>query len=426
MSYSIQSQRTKTFNELFHDYQGPAFAVRLWDGSGWLSSSCEKPVCTLVVENSKALHSLIAVPNEVTLGEAFIHGDLDIEGDIFSVFSIAEHIFHRPRRLRQRLVERAAEMNFSLGQWLKLGAKHSPQRDRASIAYHYDQPVAFFEPWLGSSLAYSCAYFRSPEDSLEVAQQQKLDLICRKLRLEPREHFLDIGCGWGSLILYAAEKYCVQAQGITLSREQAQVARRRIEETSLSPSCAVDLRDYREADRVQQPFDKIASIGMFEHVGLKNLRQYFSTVRRLLRPGGVFLNHGITRSSTSASPRASFIDRYVFPDGRLVTLPQVLEAAESQGLEVRDVENLRDHYALTLRRWAEGLQRNSSTLLGHVSKTTYRIWLLYMAGSAAAFCRGDIAVHQVLFSRTDRGRSSLPLTREDWYSPASSCRKAAA
>jgi len=154
---------------------------------------------------------------------------------------------------------------------------------------------------------------------------------------------------------------------------------------------------------------------MFEHVGLKNLPQYFSTVRRLLRPGGVFLNHGITRSYVSAIPTASFIDRYVFPDGHLVTLSEVLEAAESQGLEVRDVENLREHYALTLRRWVDGLRRNSGEVLQHVSEVTYRIWLLYMAGSAAAFRRGDIAVYQVLLSRPNRGCSQLPLTREDWY-----------
>jgi len=380
------------------------------------------PVCTVVVESPQAFQSLVAEPNEITLGEAFIQGGLDIEGDIFSVFSIAEHIFNRPRPLRMQILEKASVASFSLGRWFRQGSRHSLQRDSASISYHYDQPVDFFRPWLGQSLAYSCAYFRNAEDTLDDAQEQKLDLICRKLRLQPLERFLDIGCGWGSLVLHAANKYHVHAQGITLSREQAQEAKRRIEESSLGQRCAVELRDYRESDGTQQPFDKIASVGMFEHVGLKNLRQYFSIVRRLLRPGGVFLNHGITRSYTSATRKASFIDRYVFPDGHLVTLSQVLEAAESQGLEVRDVENLREHYELTLRRWVEGLRQNSGTLLKFVSKGTYRIWLLYMAGSAAAFRRGDIAVHQVLFSRLDRGSSQLPLTRQDWYSGASSGR----
>lgn len=416
MPESMQSRRATTFSTLFHDYEGPVFAIRLWDGWLWSSSSIEKPVCTIVVESPRAFQSLVAEPNEITLGEAFIHGDLDVEGDIFSVFSIAEHIFNYPRPLRRQILEKAYATFYGLGQWFKHGSRHSLQRDRASISYHYDQPVDFFEPWLGQSLVYSCAYFQNAEDTLDDAQERKLDLICRKLRLQPKERFLDIGCGWGSLVLHAANKYHAYAQGITLSKEQEQVAKQRIEQTSLAQRCGIELRDYREPDGVQHTFDKIASVGMFEHVGLKNLAQYFSTVRKFLRPGGVFLNHGITRSYTSENRKVSFVDRYVFPDGQLVTLSQVLEAAESRGLEVRDVENLREHYELTLRRWVEGLRRNSGKLLQRVSGVTYRTWLLYMAGSAAAFRRGDIAVHQVLFSRPDRGRSQLPLTREDWYS----------
>ncbi len=420
MARSIESQRATIFNGLFQDYEGPAFAIRFWDGWRWSSPGGGNPACTLAVNSPRAFGALAAGANEITLGEAFIHDGLDVEGDLFSVFSIAEHIFERPRPLRKKILERAAGMGFGLRQWLEHGARHSLKRDRASIAYHYDHPVEFYAPWLGSSLAYSCAYFRDKKDPLDLAQQQKLDLICRKLRLQPRERFLDIGCGWGSLVMHAAARYHVCAEGITLSREQEQVARRRIEETGLGCSCAVQLRDYREVERNREPFDKIASVGMFEHVGLKNLRSYFGIARRLLRPGGVFLNHGITRSPTSPIRRSSFVDRYVFPDGRLVTLPQVLEAAEAAGLEVRDVENLREHYELTLRRWVEGLRRNSGALLGQVSEVTYRIWLLYMAGAAAAFHRGDISVQQVLLSRPDRGASRLPLTREDWYSASSS------
>ncbi len=415
MLASARLQRARVFSALFEGYEGPAFGIRLWDGWLWFSSDGERPVCTIVVENPHALRSLVDEPNEITLGEAFINGDLDIEGDIFSVFSIAEHIFNRPRSRRFQLLEKASGALFGLGRWIKHGSQHSELRDRASISYHYDQPTAFYEPWLGRSLAYSCAYFRDAADALDVAQEQKFELICRKLRLQPLERFLDIGCGWGSLMLHAASKHHVHAHGITLSREQAGVAKHRIQRARLDRRCAVELRDYRTLEGIEPSFDKIASVGMFEHVGLKNLPQYFSTVRRLLRPGGVFLNHGITRSYVSAIPTASFIDRYVFPDGHLVTLSEVLEAAESQGLEVRDVENLREHYALTLRRWVDGLRRNSGEVLQHVSEVTYRIWLLYMAGSAAAFRRGDIAVYQVLLSRPNRGCSQLPLTREDWY-----------
>jgi cyclopropane-fatty-acyl-phospholipid synthase len=414
MANSIQSQRAMMFNALFHGYEGPPFAIRRWDGWRWSSLNGETPACTIVVKNPLAFRSFVAEPNEITLGEAFIHGNLDVEGDIFSVFSIAEHIFNRPRSLRQQILENASAALLDLGQRIKHGSKDSPRRGQASISYHYDQPVAFFEPWLGKTLAYSCAYFRDANDALDVAQEQKLELICRKLRLQPNESLLDIGCGWGSLLLHAVSRHQVQARGITLSHEQAEVAKRRIDRAGFSKQCTVELRDYRTLTAVEPSFDKIASVGMFEHVGLRNLPQYFRIVRDRLKPGGVFLNHGIARSRLSPARKASFIDKHVFPDGHLVTLSEALEAAELQGLEVRDVENLREHYELTLRHWVEGLRRNSTTLLQHVSELTYRIWLLYMAGSAAAFRRGEIAVYQVLISRPDRGQSRLSLTRDEW------------
>jgi cyclopropane-fatty-acyl-phospholipid synthase len=416
MSESVKARKNAVFNSIFQDYEGPAFAIRLWDGWHWSSSVNQAPACTIVLNDPGALTALVAKPNEITLGEAFIRGDLDVEGDIFSAFSIAEHLFNRPRRLRRQIAEKFAGTVFGLGQWFRHGSQHSPGRDRASIAYHYDQPIGFYEPWLGKTLVYSCAYFRAAENSLDVAQEQKLDLVCQKLRLQPGERFLDIGCGWGSLLLHAAGTRRAQAQGITLSREQAETARRRIAQAGLDHSCSVELRDYRAFENAQQPFDKIASIGMFEHVGLKNLPLYFGIAYRLLKPGGLFLNHGIARAATSPVRQSSFIDKHVFPDGRLVTLSQTLSAAESQGLEVRDVENLREHYDLTLRRWAEGLRQNADTLLRQVSNMTYRTWLLYTAGSAAAFRRGDIGVYQVLLSRPDGGNSHLPLTRDDWYS----------
>ncbi|MGB7546766.1 MAG: cyclopropane-fatty-acyl-phospholipid synthase family protein [Terracidiphilus sp.] len=420
MGHSAQSETNDTIDHIFQGYEGPAFAIRLWDGWQWSSRTSEKPACTLVVENPKALASLVAKPNEITLGEAFIHGDLEVEGDIFSIFAVVEHLLNRPRRLRRQIMERLAGALFGLGQRMRHGSVNSRRRDRASIAYHYDQPVAFFEPWLGQSLVYSCAYFHTAEDSLDRAQAQKLELICRKLRLQPGERFLDIGCGWGSLLLHAAGARQAQAEGITLSREQAETAKRRIAQSGLNGHCCAEWRDYRELDGRQERFDKIASVGMFEHVGLKNLPEYFGAAYRLLKPGGLFLNHGIARSPLSPLRQSSFIDRFVFPDGRLVTLAQALNAAESQGLEVRDVENLREHYEMTMRRWVEGLRRNVDALLEHVPMATYRTWLLYMAGSAAAFRRGNIGVYQVLLSRPDKGNSRLPLTRDDLYA-ASAC-----
>lgn len=434
----LSPQREKLFGSLFENYQGPVFAVRLWDGWRWQSSPSGVPACTIVVNSPAALRSLVISPSEVTLGEAFLEKSIDVEGDLFSVFEAAEHAFHCPEGERQRILEAIWGVLLEMGARWKNGSRHSQKRDRAAISYHYDQPVAFYEPWLGKTLAYSCAYFHSPDDDIDQAQTNKLELICRKLRLLPCERFLDIGCGWGSLILHAASRHNVEAHGITISREQASVAKMRIESEHLTQSCSVSLMDYRQASNSFIPFDKISSVGMFEHVGLHNLPLYFKTVLSLLRPGGVFLNHGIARAHASSDRGASFLDRsvvpflrnvlhvsrphhssfidkYVFPDGELVTLTQAMRAAESAGFEVRDVENLREHYELTLRCWVDGLRRNADRLLSMVSESTYRIWLLYMAGSAAAFRRGDIAVYQMLLSRPDRGKSNLPLTREDWY-----------
>jgi len=414
MFESTAENQTQMFRALFQDYEGPAFSVRFWDGWTWCSSASNGPECTIVLNNADAVRKLVTAPNEITLGEAFIHGDVNVEGDLFSVFPAIEHLFNRPRPVAHRILEKLANTGFAAGQWLRHGALNSQRRDRASMAYHYDQPVAFYLPWLGPSMAYSCAYFRSMNDPLEEAQRQKLDLICRKLRLEPGERFLDIGCGWGSLVLEAARRDAF-AQGITISREQAETAQRRIQEAGSGSLCRVELRDYRRMVETGRHFDKIASVGMYEHVGRRNLPLYFGIASRLLKPGGLFLNHGIARASHSPVRTSSFISRYVFPGGKLVTLSETIAAAESQGFEVRDVECLREHYVLTLGRWVEALRTHAEELLKQVSTVTYRIWLLYMAGSAAAFRRGDIGVYQVLLAKPDRGQARLPLTREDLY-----------
>lgn len=419
IAYSVDTRKAAVLNTIFQGYEGVPFSIRLWDGWRWSLPAGRDPAFTIVLRRPESLQSLIARPSEITLGEAFVREDLDVEGDIFSVFQVSEHLFNRPHRLGRQALERLGGLYHGLGERLRHGTGSSRGRDHASIAYHYDLPLAFYQPWLGRSLVYSCAYFGSPEDSLDRAQEQKLELICRKLRLGAGQRILDIGCGWGSLVLYAAARRGARAEGITLSRAQAETASRRIREAGMSGCCSVALCDYRDLGRTPSggagSFDRISSVGMFEHVGQRDLPLYFDVVRSLLRPGGLFLNHGIARSATAPSRDDSFISRYVFPDGRLVTLAETLRAAEARGLEVRDVENLREHYELTLRRWVAGLRQNADYLLRQVSRSTYRIWLLYMAGSAAAFRRGDIAVHQVLFSRPDRGASGLPLTREDLY-----------
>jgi cyclopropane-fatty-acyl-phospholipid synthase len=300
-------------------------------------------------------------------------------------------------------------------------------RDAAAVRFHYDVGNNFYKLWLDRRMVYSCAYFQSPDDSLDVAQEAKLDLICRKLRLKPGERLLDIGCGWGGLIMYAAERYGVDATGITLSENQATFARERIEDAGLADRCRVATRDYRALTE-SDGYDKIASVGMVEHVGLSHLPVYFASAFRALKAGGLFLNHGIV-STREARPKSikekifaklwkadSFIDTYVFPDGKLTGAADVIAAAEASGFEVRDVESLREHYAMTLRHWVRSLDEKSRDAIALVGNHTYRVWRLYMSGSANAFATAGINVIQTLLAKPDAaGRSNLPLTRDDIY-----------
>lgn len=409
------SRRTKFFDSLFHAYSGTPFAVRSADGWNWSSHKDAAPEATLIFNSAAAWHALMTDPTERTLGEAFIDGHLDLEGNIFSVFPIARYVVDRPASARYNILRTIWRASADVGRVLHRGTVHSKARDRAAISYHYDLPVDFYRPWLGSTLAYSCAYFRDPMEGLDCAQTNKLELICRKLNLQPEDRFLDIGCGWGSLVLHAASQHSAMAHGITLSKEQAAVATGRVSHARLQDRCTVELRDYRDMPSLPVKFDKIASVGMFEHVGMKKLREYFSIALQMLSPNGAFLNHGIARSTTAPPARDSFIDKYVFPDGELVPLGQVLEIAENVGFEVRDVDNLRFHYERTLRLWVENLQANARTVLQHASERTYRIWLLYMAGSADAFRIGRLELYQVLLGPRPGLLAGNLTTREHWY-----------
>jgi cyclopropane-fatty-acyl-phospholipid synthase len=311
-----------------------------------------------------------------------------------------------------------------------LGPRHTPVRDAAAIHFHYDVGNSFYKMWLDKRMVYSCAYFRSPTDTLDDAQVAKLDLICRKLRLKPGERLLDIGCGWGGLIMHAAEHYGADATGITLSENQATLAKERIEEAGLSAKCRVAIRDYRTLT-AEDGYDKIASVGMIEHVGLSHLPVYFQSAFRALRPGGLFLNHGIV-SLREARPRSvgerifkkfwkadAFIDTYVFPDGKLTATHDVVSAAEASGFEVRDMESLREHYAMTLRHWVHSLEEKSRDAMALVGEHTFRVWRLYMAASANAFATAGINIIQTLLAKPDaHGHSNIPLTREDLYADA--------
>jgi cyclopropane-fatty-acyl-phospholipid synthase len=296
------------------------------------------------------------------------------------------------------------------------GRQHTPARDRQAIAYHYNLSNDFYSLWLDPTMTYSCAYFQSEEASLAQAQQSKLEYICRKLRLKPGQRLLDIGCGWGGLAIYAATHYGVEVLGITLSHLQAELANQRIAEAGLVGRVQVVELDYREL-KEQGAFDALVSVGMFEHVGRAMLPTYFKKAYELLKPGGVFLNHGIAFGNAQEEARGpSFTDTYVFPDGELVPINVSLKCCEEAGLEVRDVESLREHYRLTLQHWSANLAAHLDQARADVGDPTLRVWRLYLAASAFGFSANWLNLYQTLLVKPDQnGAAHLPLTRSDWY-----------
>jgi len=405
---------------LLADYPRRDFQVRLWDGT--TCGTERQPRFTLVLKHPGALRAMFLSPSELALGEAYVDDDYDIEGDIEAAFDLADYLLGQERSLWQSLDLTARLRRMPGSDLLRTGLHpaglpgpvHSKDRDRQAVRYHYDLPAEFYALWLDRRMVYSCAYFAKPEEDLDTAQVRKLDYICRKLRLRPRERLLDIGCGWGGLIMHAAAHYGVEAVGITLSVPQAELARKRLHESELNNRCRVEVCDYRDLETNQQ-YDKIVSVGMFEHVGEELLPEYFRRACSLLRPGGVFLNHGIAYSANYRRRGPSFTDRYVFPDGELLPISTSLRAAELSGFEVRDVESLREHYALTLHHWVRRLEARAEEARRITNDATYRIWRLYMAGAAHGFRTGRLNLYQTLLARPRHGDSGLPLTREDCY-----------
>ena len=399
-------------------------AFELWDGARWPDDLPR--AATLVLKHPEALQAMFGGGDEKSLAEAYLRDDFDVRGDIETAFELADVLAGQSRAEWLQAVRayyRLPRRNGAVGRrsfWRTLREvgepRHSRARDRQAVSFHYDLSNDFFSLWLDERMQYSCAYFEKPDASLDAAQTAKLHHLCRKLRLRPRQRVLDIGCGWGGFPIFAAQHYCVQVLGVTLSQQQASLASLRARAAGFGTDATIELRDYR--DLPDEPaYDAVVSVGMSEHVGRTHLPDYFAKVARLLKPGGVFLNHAIGEGVRPRGDRGpSFIEEHVFPDSDIPALPIVLAAAEGAGLEVRDVENLREHYLMTLRHWVARLEEKHEQARALVDEATYRIWRLYMAGSAHGFRRGHLAIYQALLAKPDAGgRSHLPLTRQDWY-----------
>jgi len=368
-----------------------------------LSSNVEIEILARTWRGLKAL----AAPAMGALARAYVRNDIDFTGSARRALAIAEG-----------MVGEIAHGGDSLGthwkQW-----RHQLRSNRANIRHHYDVSNAFYRMWLDPRLVYSCAYFRSDAETLDDAQVAKLDHICRKLRLAPGERFLDIGCGWGALLFHAAERYGVEAAGITLSQNQFDYVSTEIAARGLEGRVKVELRDYLDLPE-SALYDKIASVGMFEHVGVKRFSKYFGKISRILKPGGFVLNHGITQNHLGANSLGSgigdFVEEYVFPGGELTHVAKVVEGMAAQGLEVVDGEALREHYARTLWRWCERLEAAADAARNEVGEERYRVWRIYLAGSAHAFERGWLSLWQLLAGKPlPDGRLPHPLTRDYMY-----------
>ncbi len=349
--------------DVFSSSPSSNVAVRLWDGTTWQPEPAEPARCTLVLQHPGALRKMFVPPSDLSLGEAYIYNDFDIEGDVEALLPLMEHFLNGhwgkmeqvrfgtrllslPKMGQARLADIAPRVH---------GPVHSKERDRQATNYHYDRSNDFYALWLDARMIYSCAYFATPDDDLETAQEYKLEYLCRKLRLQPGERLLDIGCGWGGLLIYAAKHYGVEADGITLSPQQAKLARERIKEAGLENRCHVEICDYREVNK-PQGYDKLVSVSM-----------------------------------------------------------ATLQAAEAGGFEVRDVESLREHYVYTLRHWLRRLDEHAEEARRIAGEMTYRIWRLFVSLGLHEFEVGRGNLYQTLLVKTDKGSSRLPLRREDWY-----------
>jgi cyclopropane-fatty-acyl-phospholipid synthase len=375
----------------------------LWDGQQHDFGSFAAPQVTLKVNHASAL-PLLLEPSLDNLGEAYVKGKIDIEGKLSDIISIGYSLAKNTITGASKLARVRRYFN------------HTKSSDKKAIQYHYDVSNAFYQLWLDENMVYSCAYFENGEEDLATAQLKKIDHILTKIQLQPGQRLLDIGCGWGALVLRAASKFGAKCVGVTLSQNQFDLATERVKAAGLGDRIEIRLQDYRD---IPGQFDRVTSVGMFEHVGRKNLPTYFSKVRELLAEDGIAMNHGITSTDYDSGETAlgggEFIDRYVFPDGELPHISLALESLQRGGLEAVDIESLRRHYARTLNIWTENFEAHADEARKLVDDEKFRIWRLYLAGCAYAFEHDDVSIYQIVCRRAGRSAQTLPWSRRYMY-----------
>jgi len=408
--------------DLVEDLLGPdlPIGIRAYDGT---RMGPPNPPATLVIHSKNALRRILTRPGELGFARSYVSGEVEIEGDIFGVIALQSRLPQVELNLRQVL--KGIKILGLRDLWplapppeearWRFGLRHSRRRDIRALSAHYDLPNEFFRLILGPSLTYTCAVFESENDTLEQAQANKYELICRKLALGPGKRLLDIGCGWGGMVVHAAKYHGARVVGVTLSERQREYANERVREEGLEKLIEIRIQDFRDID--DGPFDAVSAIGLFEHVGLSRRSGYLPRVFSLLSNGGRFLNHAISRNPhiKERLSRSGFADRYVFPDGELVEIGKVVSAVHEAGFDVRHVENLRDHYVPTLRHWAANLERNWDEVATLSSQGKARVWRLYLAGSAMRFAWNQLHVHQVLALKSEQGPGAVGMPwRPTW------------
>ena len=398
----MKDLRTNFLDHIKNSLNGKPLFLRIlfWDGHEYAFNQDIR--VTMHLHSAKLISRILMGSALDVLGEGYVEGGIGIEGRYQDILAVAEQLGDSfPAKKSKGRIFR------------KYHTAHSKAKDAEAIRYHYDVSNDFYRLWLDRNMVYSCAYFKTGEEDIHTAQEQKLDHICRKLHLQPGEKLLDIGCGWGGLLSWAARNYGIRGVGVTLSEQQYVYAKERMEREGLADRVEIRLQDYRDIPE-REHFDKVSSVGMFEHVGRAMLPEYFGAIQRVLKEGGWTLNHGITASQQDDEDGhhsgSDFMDKYVFPDGEIPHLWRVVRDMAGQHLEVLDVENLRVHYAQTLIHWVRRMEGRKAETLAMIGEKRYRIWAIYMAGCAYAFWRNWLALHQVLAVKQTRSE----LTPRPW------------